>query len=410
MTVLAATAFVAAALAAAILGRRTAGLARQPAMIGEIVLCLLLGYLLADWGIRLAGSAQEAVKTIGHAGLALFVTGAVHGMHTGGARLRGRTVASLAIGSAVLPMAAGVGFAVWTLNSGDATLRGSAPAPALVLMLAVALAVTAVPVLAGILQDHDLDRTPIGRLSLTAAITIDAISWPLLALAVALANGGDGPLRTAAVLGGGAVVALTVRRAAGSQKIRQAAAGHPAATAVVVAALSIAAATTTQRLGCTDVFGAALVGLALPSDQRFERVGRTVGTAGRRTLPVYFVLTGATLLAGAGVGVPWEAIVLCTLLAIAAKIIGSYVGARAGALPHTTSLRLAALMNTRGLTELVVLQAGLAAGILTPRLYLALMVMALVTTVMSGPLLRATGGPAPLRVPAGLPPLRTADR
>lgn len=410
MPVLAAAVFVAAALAAAILGRRIAGLARQPAMVGEIVFCLLLGVVLADWGVRLAGSAEAAVEAVGHAGLALFVTGAVHGMRTGGARPRGRTVASLALGSALLPMAAGVGFAVWTLQAGDATLRGSAPAPALVLMLTVAFAVTAVPVLAGILQDHDLDRTLIGRLSLTAAVTIDAVSWPLLAIAVALANGGDGPLRTVAVLGGGALAALAVRRAATSSTIRQAAARHPALAAVAVATLSITAATITQRLGCTDVFGAALVGLALPSDDRFERVGRKVGDAGRRALPVYFVLTGATLLAGAGIGVPWPAIILCTVMAVVSKLLGSYLGARAGSLPHQDALRIAALMNTRGLTELVVLQAGLAAGILTARLYLALMVMALATTILSGPLLRATGGPAPVPAPTRPPPLRTADR
>ncbi|MEU1056255.1 cation:proton antiporter [Streptomyces sp. NPDC005876] len=395
MTLLDAAVIVTAALAAAVLGRRLAGLARQPAMVGEIVLCLLLGAVLTASSLHLLDSGNPVVRTVGHAGLALFVTGAVHGMRTEGARPVGRAVVALALGSVLLPMAAGVGVAAWVLGSGDLALRGDSPAPALMLMLAVALSVTAVPVLAGILQDHGLERTLTGRLSLTAAVTIDAVTWPLLAVAVALAEGGGGPLRTAAVLGGGAVVALAARRAATAPAVRRAAVRHPGVAVVIAAALSIAAATTTQKLGCTDVFGAALVGLALPADGPFERVGQTVGAAGRRTLPVYFVITGGTFLTGAGVGIPWTAIVVVTVAAMAAKLIGSYAGARAGALPRPVALRLATLMNTRGLTELVVLQAGLTSGVLTPRLYLALVVMALVTTVLSGPLLRAVGGPPP---------------
>jgi Kef-type K+ transport system membrane component KefB len=410
MPVLIVAAFVAVALAAAVLGRRIAGLVWQPAMVGEIMFCLMLGTVLASNGVHLHGSAATAARIIGHAGLALFVTGAIHSMRTGGSRPRGRAVIALALGSVLLPMAAGCGFAAWTLGTGDSVLRGDAPAPALVLMLAVSLGVTAVPVLAGILQDHGLDRTSIGRLSLTAAVTMDAATWPLLAVALALAKGGDGPLRTAGALGGGVLAALAVRRASTSPLVRQAVERYPVPATLVAGALSIAAATITQDLGCTDVFGAALVGLALPADGPFERVGRTVGATGRRILPVLFAVTGGTLMTGAGAGIPWLAIALCCALAVSAKLVGAYVGARAGDLPHPVALRLAALMNTRGLTELIVLQAGLDAGILTPSLYLALVVMALVTTVLSSLLLRAVGGPAPVPVKVAPPPLRTLIR
>nr|WP_257789868.1 hypothetical protein [Streptomyces sp. 3211] len=104
-------------------------------------------------------------------------------------------------------------------------------------------------------------------------------------------------------------------------------------------------------------------------------------------LPLLFVTTAATLASGAEVVFSWRALVYALTLAVTAKLGGSYLGARLGGRSHAVALRLAVLMNTRGPTEIVVLQVGWTAGILTPALHLSLVVMALTTTALCGPLL-----------------------
>ncbi|MFD7553228.1 cation:proton antiporter [Streptomyces sp. NPDC059835] len=378
----------------ALIGRRVARGTGQPGIVGEITCCLLLGAALSAWaGWGGPGSpGREPLARLGHFGLALFLVGAAHEIRSGVARLPGRAVVWLSVGSVLPPMAAGALLAQWVLSTGDPRLRGTAPTPALVLTLAISLAVTAVPVLAGILADRKMRHTTTGRLALASAVSIDAVTWVLLTLAVGLTTGRGGFLTALAVLAVGVPAAAVLRRTVGGAVLRAPAARHRRLLIPAVAAAAWAAAAATQRFGLTDVFGAVLVGLALPADGErgpWTAAAGALGGAGRRLLPVLFVVTGTTLAAGPEAVLSWRALLYATVLAVSAKLVGSYLGARLGGLTHTTGLRLAALMNTRGLTEIVVLQAGYAAGILTPALYLALVVMALVTTALCGPLLWA---------------------
>lgn len=380
--------------ACALLGRRLARRTGQPEIVGEIACCLLLGAVLvtrADWGGP-GSPGREPLAAAGHFGLALFLVGAAHELRSGVDRLSGKAVLWLSAGSALLPMAAGVLLASWVLRSEDPRLRGTAPTAALVLMLALSLAVTAVPVLAGILADRNMRHTVCGRLALASAVSIDAVTWVLLAVAVGLTTGRGGFAAPVAVAAVGALAVSLLRGLASGAGASRAAARHPRPAALCVAALAWAAATGTHHFGLTDVFGAALVGLALPADGArgpWTGVARSLGRAGRPLLPVLFAVTGTSLASGPGAVLSWQALLYATTLAILAKLAGSYLGARLGGQDHLTGLRLAALMNTRGLTELVVLQTGYSAGILTPALYLALAVMALVTTALCGPLLWA---------------------
>ena len=125
-------------------------------------------------------------------------------------------------------------------------------------------------------------------------------------------------------------------------------------------------------------------GLAIPAGG-WDAVVRRVTRAGRLLVPVFFVVTGITVFAGQFGSTPWFAIVLATALGIVGKVGGGYLGARIGGAPASDAVRVGVLVNTRGLTELVVLQAGYGAGILTAPVFLALVVMALVTTAMTGP-------------------------
>ncbi|WP_329376820.1 cation:proton antiporter [Streptomyces sp. NBC_01351] len=408
---------LAATACCALLGRRLARGFGQPGIVGEIACCLLLGAALVAWADRggpggLGGPGSAGVEPLaqaGHLGLALFLVGAAHEIRSGVTRLPGRAVLWLSAGSALLPMAAGALLAVWVLRTEDPRLRGTAPTAALVLMLAISLAVTAVPVLAGILADRKMRHTETGRLALASAVSIDAVTWVLLAVAVGLATGNGGFPAALAVLAAGVAAAAVLRRLAATAAVAAPAARHPRLAIVAVAALACAAAAGTRHFGLTDVFGAVLVGLALPADGErgpWTATAGALGRAGRLLLPLLFVVTGTTLASGPEAVLSWRALLYATTLAVAAKLTGSYLGARLGGLTPTTGLRLAALMNTRGLTEIVVLQAGYAAGILTPALHLALVVMALVTTALCGPLLWAVDRRAP--VPEGM--RRTAGR
>uniref|UniRef100_A0AAU2JXJ0 Cation:proton antiporter n=1 Tax=Streptomyces sp. NBC_00049 TaxID=2903617 RepID=A0AAU2JXJ0_9ACTN len=385
---------LAAVVPCAVLGRRLARLAGQPEIVGEIACCLLLGAVLVTrtgWGGP-GSPGRELLGEAGRFGLAVFLVGAAHEIRSGAARLPGKAVLWLSAGSALLPMAAGGLLALWVLGSGDPRLRGTAPTAALVLMLSISLAVTAVPVLAGILADRGMQHTESGRLAMASAVTIDAVTWVLLAVAVGLTTGRDGFVAALAVPAAGLPATTVLRRLAATAPAAARAARHPRLAVLAVAVLAWAAASATRHFGLTDVFGAVLVGLALPADREggpWTSTARSLGRIGRLLLPVLFVVTGTTLAVGPEAAFSWRALLYGTTLAVAAKLAGSYLGARLGGRSHTTGLRLAALMNTRGLTEIVVLQTGYTAGILTPALYLALVIMALITTALCGPLLWA---------------------
>ncbi|WP_248958353.1 cation:proton antiporter [Sphaerisporangium perillae] len=381
---------------AVVLGGWVARRLNQPEVVVEIALCLALGGLLAGrlgWGVT-ESAGKDILYWLGHLGLALFLVGVGHQMREGFGRRSLRTVAWLSAGSVIVPLAAGALFAVWVLGTGDPLLRGGAPTPAFVLMLAIALTVTAVPVLAGILRDRGIQHTEDGRLALMSAAGIDVVTGILLAVAIGLMRGGDGLVTILVVLAGGAVT-LLLRRLAATEVVSALADRHRGVLLVLVAAAGVAAALATQRLGLTEVFGAVIVGLALPARSRsggpspWTETAETLGRVGRALLPVLFVVTGTVVVAGPERVFSWQATVIATALAIAAKLGGAYAGARLGGRSPASGMRLAALMNTRGLTEIVVLQAGFSAGILSPALYLALLVMALVTTGLSGPLLLA---------------------
>nr|AKQ20694.1 putative cation/H+ antiporter [uncultured bacterium] len=151
--------------------------------------------------------------------------------------------------------------------------------------------------------------------------------------------------------------------------------------------MALVAGNGVHALGLTPIFGAFLAGLMIPKGPAWERVAGLIGGTGRVFVPVFFVVAGMTLATGGIGALPWSGVVLAVLLGIAGKVGGGYLGARWGGEDRLTSVRIGVLVNTRGLTEIVVLQVGYTAGLLTPGLFVALLVMALVTTTLTGPLL-----------------------
>jgi K+:H+ antiporter len=384
-------------LAAALLGRLAARAARQPEVIGEI----LAGILVVPVVVAVAGHGALAalmppdvlgvLKYIGKIGLVLFLVGVAHELRRGGGGLGSRSVGWVTIGSFFPALASGLVFAGWVLWSGDGVLRGSAPALSLVLMIAVALSVTAVPVLARILEDRDMMAGRNGKLSMAAAVFTDSTAWLLLVVAMGTASGGwGGVVRSLVVLAVGVAIALLGRILLRGSTAGTLAARFPRLLSVAVAVAALVVAIEMEHWGLTAVFGAFVVGLAMPDGEgaeRWEEVTRPVASLGRLFVPVFFVVAGMGLFATPSSSLPWFAAALATALAILGKVGGGYLGARLGGETRRDAVTIGVLMNTRGLTEIVVLQAGYSAGLLSAALFLALVVMALVTTGLTGPLL-----------------------
>ncbi|MCX5077879.1 cation:proton antiporter [Streptomyces sp. NBC_00424] len=388
---------LAVVLAVAVLGRAVARLLRQPEVIGEIVVGLVAGpaaiaLLGADTfhTVVLPNQVFETLKTLSKAGLVLFLVGLAHKLGTGPGGLPRRTTAWITAGALVPPLLSGLLLAAYVVAGGDPQVRGNAPLPAFLLMTAVAMSITAVPVMARILSDRGMSETTAGRLALASAIAIDGVGWLLLTIAIGIGDGSaTGVLRSALALALGLAGALAVRHGLRTHMAALLLRRAPAATAVLLGAFTLTVAFTMEGLGMTAIVGAALIGFAIPGDASAPLAATVtrVTRAGRALVPAFFVVTGITVLTRAFSDVPWTLIAIAVLLGFLGKAGGGYAGARRAGRPAQEAARIGVLMNTRGLTELIVLQAGFAAGLLSAPLVLALIVMALVTTAATGPLL-----------------------
>ncbi|MDG5801154.1 cation:proton antiporter [Streptomyces ossamyceticus] len=391
---LAAALGVAVALAA--VGRRAARAARQPEVIGEIVAGLLVGPALVrllgaqTFGTLLPGDIRDGLHLVAEAGLVLFMVGLAHELRLGSVRPSARATGWVVAGSFLPTMALGALLAGWLVN-GDPAVRGDAPLPAFVLTLAVCLSITAVPVLARILTDRAITDTDPGRTALTSAIVIDAIAWLTLAVAVGLRTGRLGTLLgSLAALTAGLAMTYVLRRLLNGHRVEGLCGRHPGAAVVLIGATAIALALALEEAGMTAVFGAVLAGLAVPArpNSPWSRAVTSVTRIGRTLLPVFFVVSGLTVLTQGLGSTSFVLIALTTLLGTVGKVLGGYAGARLGGQGHGVGLRVGALMNTRGLTEIIVLQIAYDARILTTPVYVGFLVMALVTTALTSPLLR----------------------
>ncbi|GAA1930601.1 cation:proton antiporter [Streptomyces sodiiphilus] len=376
-------------------GGRTARLMHQPRVIGEIIAGLLAGpaviFLFGEetFHVLLPGTVLDVLTLIGQTGLILFLVGLAHKLRTGSGSPSRGTVWTAA-GALVAPLLSGVLLVCWIVATDDAAVRGNAPFLAFLLIVAVAMSITAVPVLARILTDRGISETAAGQAALGSAVVIDVVGWVLLTVAIGLGTGDHtSSMHSARALLTGVVCALAIRYILRLDAARVMCRRLPRGTAVLLAAAALGVAFTVEHMGMTSILGAALVGLAVPGgpDAPWGRAVTAVSRFGRALIPAFFVVTGITVLQQAFASVSWMLVGLTVLLGCAGKGLGGYAGARLGGHAPGAAARVGVLMNTRGLTELIVLQAGYEAGLLAAPLVLALIVMALATTVMTGPLL-----------------------
>ncbi|GAA1275016.1 hypothetical protein GCM10009677_30520 [Sphaerisporangium rubeum] len=366
----------------------------QPPVIGEIVAGILLGpTLLGPWlGGELFGpDIRPALSALADVGLVLFMFVVGLELDQKLVRGKGKAAASIALGSSGVPFVLGVVLALFLV--GDHAEEGkSLP---FVLFLGAAMAATAFPVLARILTDRKLHRTTLGGLALASAAVIDVLAWTVLAVVVAIAGAGESTSQWQVLLAVpyAAVMFLVVRPLLARLVPAFERAGRltPGLLSVVLIGL-FASAWVTEWMHVHFIFGAFLFGAVMPREgadhlnhQILERLEQL---AVLLLLPMFFVVSGMNVnLRTLTVSSLW---VLLAILAVAigGKLAGSYLGARLQRVPGRQASALAVLLNTRGLTEIVILTVGLQKGVLSPELFSLMVLMALLTTALTAPLLK----------------------
>ncbi|MGI9007568.1 MAG: cation:proton antiporter, partial [Streptosporangiaceae bacterium] len=364
----------------------------QPPVLGEIVAGILLGPTI--WGTGFTGTLFPPtlippLTALADLGLVLFMFVVGYEVDLGLVRGRERIAAGVAVGSIVVPLALGCGLGVWLAHRYHAHNT-----TVFVLFFGTAMSITAFPVLARILTDRGLHRTRVGGLTLAAASVDDVLAWGLLAVVIAVAGAGSGhsQWRLALALVYAAVMIWLVRPALRwlARVFERQGRLTPNVLAAVLALLLVSSYIT-DWMGVKFIFGAFIFGIVMPRDvpalrqavlERLEQVSVLV------LLPVFFVIAGLNVnLRGIGLSGLVD-LILIMIVAVAGKFGGAYYGARLTGVRNRQAGAIAALMNTRGLTEIVILTVGLQLGILNSSLFTLMVVMAILTTGMAGPLLK----------------------
>lgn len=368
----------------------------QPPVIGEVIAGILLGPSLLGrisptaMTYLLPPSVAPFLSIIAQIGVILFMF--LVGLQLNTAPLKHRTHATVAISHAsiLLPFVLGSVLALWLyprLSTSDV------PFTVFALFLGVSLSVTAFPVLARILTDRGIHKTHIGIVALTCAAVDDVTAWCLLAFVMAVAKVKvSGAIvtffLTGLYLGFMLLVARPLMiRAVRAQELRESVPQGAIALVVVGLLLSTLA---TEAAGIHALFGAFLFGAMIPHDSRLARdlTHKLEDLVVVLLLPAFFAFTGMRTQIGLVHGTSqW---LLCgVILATASigKFGGSFVAARITGFGNRDAASLGILMNTRGLMELIVLNIGLDLHILSPTLFTMLVLMAVVTTFATTPIL-----------------------
>jgi Kef-type K+ transport system membrane component KefB/nucleotide-binding universal stress UspA family protein len=265
------------------------------------------------------------------------------------------------------------------------------------LFLGAAMSITAFPVLARILTEKNLQNTPIGTLALTCAAVDDVTAWCLLALAISVAGTNSMaaalPVILLSLLYVGGMVLLGRPLLAQIAKFFSSSGKLDQSLLALIYVCVILSSVMTELIGIHFIFGAFLVGALMPKQADLTRViaEKTEDFVLVVLLPLFFAYSGLKTQIGLlNQPILWALCGLVLLVAIVGKYCGTFLAARLSGLNRQDASALGWLMNTRGLTELIVLNIGLSLGVITPLLFTMLVIMALVTTFMTSPLLAWT--------------------
>ena len=375
----------------------------QPAVIGEVIAGIVLGpsilgncfpgamhCLIPDATADPHGMVISSLKTIAQLGVVLYMF--IVGLELNLQKVGRQAKAAIAISHAsiVVPFVLGALLALWLyplLSTSDV------PFTSFALFLGVAMSITAFPILARILTDQRLDQTDLGVIALSCAATDDVTAWCLLAFVVGVAKAqiGDAVIVAGATIAFIALMFLVVRPLLLQWIVWVEDSALDRRTTPLFSIALLCAALATEAIGIHAVFGAFLLGAMIPHDSRVSRelTLKLHDVVTIVLLPAFFAVTGMNTRIGLMNGLDsWLICGVIILVATIGKFGGTILASRITGIDWKTSAALGILMNTRGLMELIVLNIGLSLGVISPKLFAMMVIMALATTIATAPILQ----------------------
>ncbi|KAI9015500.1 Sodium/hydrogen exchanger family-domain-containing protein [Hyaloraphidium curvatum] len=379
---------------------------KQPRVIAEVVSGILLGPSALG---RIPGftttifppQSLPSLRTFAGLGLCFYLF--LVGLELNPAVLRknARRALGTSIAGMIVPFALGAAVS-WALYRQYMDVPGAQNVPSFgsfLLFLGVAMAITAFPVLARILAERKLFPTKVGVAVISAAAVDDATAWCLLALTVAIAQASNllYALYTFLCTVGWTLLLVLGLKPLLLMAVRWAETKGPGsavneALVFAIFALVIFSSFMTEMIGVHAIFGAFIMGLATPHESGFalRLTAKIEDFVVLIFLPVYFALSGIRTNIGLlNSALAWAYVVLVIAVACAGKIFGCLFAARLSGLTWRESWAVGILMNTKGLVELIVLNVGLSAGVINETIFAIMVIMALVTTFMTAPIIMA---------------------
>jgi Kef-type K+ transport system membrane component KefB len=369
----------------------------QPSVIGEIIAGIVLGpsfigmYFPEFSGFLFPKQSLGNLQFLSQIGLILFMF--IVGMELDLNILKKKAHEAVVISHAsiIFPFALGIGLAYFIY-------QGFAPAEIkflpFSLFIGISMSITAFPVLARIVQERNLTKTKLGALAITCAAADDITAWCILAAVIAIVKAGSVVSAVYTILMALAYVFLMLKLVQPFLKrmgdIYSNKEGLSKPVVGVFFIILVASAYTTEVIGIHALFGAFMAGVIMPANTNFRNIfiEKIEDVSTLLLLPLFFVFTGLRTQIGL-LNEPhlWQLCGVIILLAVTGKFVGSALAAKFVGQSWRESLIVGALMNTRGLMELVVLNIGYDLGVLTPEVFAMMVIMALVTTFMTGPAL-----------------------
>jgi Kef-type K+ transport system membrane component KefB len=369
----------------------------QPPVMGEMIAGIVLGpsvlglFFPEAMSFLFPASSLETLRLLSQIGVVLFMFTVGMELNVQHLREKGSAAVMISHASIVVPFLLGSGLSLFLY-------RDLAPAGtsfnAFALFIGVAMSITAFPVLARILEDRNLTQTTLGSIALTCAAVDDVTAWCILALVIALVKS-TGLASSAITIGltlvFAAVMILLVRPQLARVIKEPDSQQHRRRLIPIILAFALVCALITETIGIHALFGAFIAGVVMPPSTEFRIFlkDKLEAFSSYALLPLFFVFTG--LRTQVSLLNDWQGWLMCAviiLVAIAGKLGGSMLMSRWTGMSWPQSFSIGVLMNTRGLVELVVLNIGYDLGILSGRIFAMMVLMALVTTFMTGPLLR----------------------
>lgn len=369
----------------------------QPSVIGEIAAGIILGPSLVGMfcpefsAFLFPPASLGNLQFLSQIGLILFMF--IVGMELDLKVLKNQANEAVVISHAsiIFPFSLGIGLAYFIYENfageGVKFLSFS-------LFIGISMSVTAFPVLARIVQERGLAKTRLGTVAITCAAADDITAWCILAAVIAIVKAGNIGSSFFTILLAVVYVFIMLKVVQPFLKrlgdIYSSKEGLSKPVVGVFFIMLLLSAYATEVIGIHALFGAFMAGVIMPDNMRFRTlfIEKVEDVAQVLLLPLFFVFTGLRTQIGL-LNEPylWQICGLVILVAVVGKFLGSALAARFVGENWRDSLTIGALMNTRGLMELVVLNIGYDLGVLTPEVFAMMVIMALVTTVMTGPAL-----------------------